>query len=1159
MPTLKERAQFYAVDQRGGGGLAGVLDRAALADRPTLLICLGGAGTEALLRAKRCLRQSLRPEAAGALPGRLRFLAIDADAEGLEGKRVDGVRLCADERFDLSVPGLDGFMRAPETISEDWLRNWLSADVPADATGSGAGGIRQRGRFMLMTHAADIAARIRKDIDAACAAGRADGTPFAEDDPVYVYILTGVAGGTGSGAFLDTAYLTRYVAAELCRRPLRLRGMVFMPDVNEGDAADEEDCERRWANGYAALKELDFWMNAERGRSFEQRYASDIAVDTAEKPFDLCFLVSARGEGPDAREDALQSAGEILGRAVAMPGFEDFVDALMRTPAQKERACAANYVYAALGMDERRAPVGAAAEAVACRLLERVEGLSGRDPADREVGGFFYGLKLDSGRGVRELFGEASPSRSSEAQLRSPEALREEIAARRHGDVLENDALENELNAWVEQSAAVYAQRRTEVCGEVMDSLRGTLEGRFSDPGYGPFYAQRMLCRAEAERSDLLKLLAGEIRNARAFLDAADGLEDEYARLCGEAKNKARSTRFVPLVAGKNYDEYVEAAFKLYEHRRSTALYKELHEFYRQLSENVQAYNDGTLAPIAALLGELNGVLQANAGILAAADEAEDNARCVGGFAGIGERVDEAFRAYEEEGTLDALVGDFLRGLLAEREQWLGEDGDPGESLIRFAFERFGGLMGESLEDALKRANDLPDDDALEEYILNTVLPGLQEGAQTMYAVEAALDPTNGAARRALISCPSGADRIGAAVARYVTDRGISADVVSAASGSPLLWMTASAGLPLYACRGMAKLQAAYDARVAAGGAGLHLRMGKENWLERLPSLLPETVWPAVGYADPALAEKHARARALIADVWTNARDALLPRAPGPDGTEGYVLGEVDRAAYDHLIEGAPLDADAQARLLAEGASAAASIEADSAAVRAFVERAAAFAGTAWTPADVRFKTDAFAVPANDPEPRELRILAENALLTPDLLDRLAAQYGLRCRLLDAIEAHRTVLEAGDREDRLRDLFARALAYGLYKPVFPRVYQLDVDDTGLQSFALMSIQDYRPFPLEDRCYAMFKRFATLDESQREAAQKVVERREARLDAERAQGGDALRRQYAEAASAVEQELEARLEAMDGDPACARVEIRQFYEDLRGRLAALGLE
>ncbi len=1173
MATTKERAQYYVVDKRGEGGLVSELDRVAMVDQPTLIIGLGGTGTDALLHAKYVMQRKLKQPQGKKKPDRLSFLAIDTDALDLKNKQVGGVHLDASELCDLTEPNLATLLHNPEKIPKPYQRDWLCKGINAGTIEYGAGGIRQCGRLMLILKANTIATVIQNKVNEIWGAGKENGANFIDPrDRVNVYILTGISGGTGSGTFLDVAYLTHHIIANLCHHELRMRGVIFMPDVNECKIKSATVKAYLPVNGYAALKELDFWMNAERGRNFKQQYTDLITVNTPKRPFELCFLVSPNGALEEDYTTCLQTTGEALLNILSAPvdqnstdgngqNFESYVVNLVSMLDKIKKNYTGNYVFAALGMDERRLQMDQMANYIAYYLLGKVNSLFDREPTDAEVNDCFRKLKLDSKRGMRTLFDRTLPNKPFDKTVRSLDDLREAIKNYKHSDVLDNDVLEEELKAWVVQSETIYGQRKGEVRDEIMEDLGHKIEELFIDLNYGPYYAHRLLHNINVGKKDLLDKLAEEQAAVRSFMVSADDLEENLTKICNEKKQKARNTRLVPLVKDSTYSDYVEAAFKLYDHRRYYKLAQVLNSLYTQLIDEVTQYNNLVVERFSTLLEELARVFESNSEIMAKVDhDGDTHSWNIGNFDKIKVLVDEAFKNLDNDNKTNTLVTDFLKRMLQDREDWVGANGDLGESFSRFVSEKFNTLMQETLEQSYKRMHNLNTDAELESFIQTNVLPQMEAGAKVMYTTDEVLSSLSDAARRSMISYPAAANHIGNAIKSFVDSKtNLSADVVPSMRSGSLFWFESCFGLPLYAHKAIAQYQMAYDVYGHNDHhLGRQLKMGAdENWLKLMPPLMPEAVWASKGYANKPLSERNAHVRALMQESWREHRGTLVQPMPGAEGR--YVLGTVDRAAYDALIASAPLTGEEQAQLRAEGVAAASTMNKDNGQVAGFVKSAKDFLANGWKPSGDAFKEDVINLLMNgetvatveqNPDLRMEQILKENLLLTPDLADKLQEQYDLRKALGDLVAVHEIYLQMGDQEAAQRQLFANAWMYGLYRRVVPKVYQLDTTNAGVQTFVLMSINDYQLAPVEDKYYAMFQKFISLTDQQKQIIEKIVKLREAQLANEMGNGVMDNYIKYVGELQKVDKEIADRLAAIDMDISFNRPEIREFYLKVR---------
>jgi len=77
-------------------------------------------------------------------------------------------------------------------------------------------------------------------------------------------IVGSLAGGTGSGCFLDCAYLARALSIEGLAAVEDIRGMLLLPDVFRQVSFPDVQLQTINANGYAALAELEYFNGRER-------------------------------------------------------------------------------------------------------------------------------------------------------------------------------------------------------------------------------------------------------------------------------------------------------------------------------------------------------------------------------------------------------------------------------------------------------------------------------------------------------------------------------------------------------------------------------------------------------------------------------------------------------------------------------------------------------------------------------------------------------------------------------------------------------------------------------------------------------------------------------------------------------------------------------
>jgi len=225
---------------------------------PTVIVGLGGTGKEVLLRLR---RKFFEKYGKPGLPV-IAYLWVDTDLRdiSLDGQRLDYI---SDEVRFQPTEMVDGQV-SPEAFMT-YFRNrnaypnifkWI--DPAMEAHGSvveGAKAFRPLGRLgffhafggengieqKLLSHS--------KNIQTQSAQNEMQEIARIDTTKVNVYIVTSIAGGTGSGMFLDMAFLAKSMInnANVC-------GFIVLPSLFTVDPGD-----RRYGNGYAALKELEFY------------------------------------------------------------------------------------------------------------------------------------------------------------------------------------------------------------------------------------------------------------------------------------------------------------------------------------------------------------------------------------------------------------------------------------------------------------------------------------------------------------------------------------------------------------------------------------------------------------------------------------------------------------------------------------------------------------------------------------------------------------------------------------------------------------------------------------------------------------------------------------------------------------------------------------
>lgn len=263
--------------------------------RPTVVIGLGGTGYGALLKLKKRF-----VDAYGSVPPIIRFLSIDT-TENAEGAAAspDGpeVQLDHHEKYVLQVGSPANLLNGANPHIDEW---W-PPEIPTQAIIAGAGQVRARGRLALFAKAGEIFGWLGRAFDDVRNIRNQKQMHYEQfqlsaRSGVEVHIVGSLAGGTGSGIFLDIAFIARHLAGG--DEQSNFTGTLLLPRFFSklaGVALVKP-------NAYGALKEIEHLSTSKT--PFHINYGLH-RVEVSRPPFDLVYLIDSLNE---------------QGRAVDTPG-----------------------------------------------------------------------------------------------------------------------------------------------------------------------------------------------------------------------------------------------------------------------------------------------------------------------------------------------------------------------------------------------------------------------------------------------------------------------------------------------------------------------------------------------------------------------------------------------------------------------------------------------------------------------------------------------------------------------------------------------------------------------------------------------------------------------------------------------------------------------
>jgi len=258
---------------------------------PTLFIGLGGTGKDILLRFREKLFARHGKDYLTKLP--IDFLYYDLDQNccqfdnrGIYNKEEfkENIAFKKDEEL-LAKPDVN---KAFDFINEktySHIKEWLSPGVQRMDTSIGSGQQRQNARLAFFCEYEKIIEVLKTKFHRLENFQNSSKNDFK---PIKIVFVFSIAGGTGSGTFIDMAFLCRYLSKNfLTKTHVDFTAHVILPDVFNKIPVNKDFIN---ANGYAALKEMEHFMSG--GKYFDAQWKYDERIKINTPVFNECYILS---------------------------------------------------------------------------------------------------------------------------------------------------------------------------------------------------------------------------------------------------------------------------------------------------------------------------------------------------------------------------------------------------------------------------------------------------------------------------------------------------------------------------------------------------------------------------------------------------------------------------------------------------------------------------------------------------------------------------------------------------------------------------------------------------------------------------------------------------------------------------------------------------
>jgi hypothetical protein len=849
-----------------GGGIYYDAARVAADDSTaTLFVGLGGTGADMLIRIKNEVkRRMVLPQADGKIsgdtPANIGFIAFDTDRTtndktwGIASFDRYGREFCS-----LAVDNVPAVVenRCRLVDQGDPVWQWYEK-IPADMAVDGANGRRQIGRLLLFENARKVYEKIQTRVNEIRMTG--DGIKT-----VNVMLVTGISGGTGSGTFIDMAYLIRNALDGLSVENKQIFGFIVLPDVNLLKGGQKD---RLSANAFASLKELDYWMCADEQEAvFEQNYGQDIFVRFQRRIFEFCHLLSAQdfGGNPLTYDKVINSMAEFVfaytagetggqtGGNTAIQQMYNNISNYVDTISGKA-AIPACYRYLAVGTHKLEIPYEEISTLLAVRLFERLGPVFALRPTEETFKADMTTLRLVPKKVIHDSLTEKLPASPISG---NPQYQYSQIWGGNNDSYNRNTVYIDVMNWYarefqttVTKSAANYVNVQ---CGYFYDFIRDQMK----KPDRGPQYLTALL-KSDSKWSIIPTLegiaehcteVAATCENKRGALE--ETLQREYNGGHGKILNKKKSI-----------DCYLAALNDWIQNEAGIMAYGERARVVRQLRARFLQLYEKIFSKLFDVIEALPDIFRQNLDIISLAQKEATLANQLDDTKLIWPLTFEQENQQEFERLLGGACAEFLENMTTSLSKWVGcdletiDEGSGGSTdvpgfISRFISEQFGSLLRINMEDIIRAKMGGADD--MDDY-LHGHLVRLRERSVPMFQIDAA-NRNLKLSEFAIVSVPEDCENIKSAVRRYYTDPGITQKM--SREKTRLYYVKVVSGIPLFAYTKMKESARYYKSVMSIDKSrqGTHL---DAKWADGFPTPYPESAWPS-DYADEEIRRYNAR------------------------------------------------------------------------------------------------------------------------------------------------------------------------------------------------------------------------------------------------------------------------------------------------------------
>lgn len=254
---------------------------------PTLIVGVGGTGCRVAKMIRKLVEADVDVRDRPRVP--FKFVGFDTDSRDMSNIKdaESPLHLTIDISGRTEAIGVDGDRSDAGASFRTWLPRTKTGKLTIDpyhlASGQGAGGKRMMGRYAFKYHAPKHFDAVRRQIDELrnlCINPLStwEGLEYVSSNSMEVFVVSSLAGGTGSGAFLDAVAMCHRLVEEAAPGfAKRIHLVLVLPSAFDNVIASVSKPTHR-ATAYACLKDLDNLLNGKVSKKFEFHGFQDVDI-----------------------------------------------------------------------------------------------------------------------------------------------------------------------------------------------------------------------------------------------------------------------------------------------------------------------------------------------------------------------------------------------------------------------------------------------------------------------------------------------------------------------------------------------------------------------------------------------------------------------------------------------------------------------------------------------------------------------------------------------------------------------------------------------------------------------------------------------------------------------------------------------------------------